>query len=192
MTGARRTREPSHRALRLYTRTVVRARVKAAIREPNDFAFDEGTTTVAVPMPARPVSGVLIGLLVFGAISSFAGAVLAFNAEGVGVPLDLLARTPLDSFALPGLVLGVIVGGSQSTAAITLLTRRPSALLWGAIAGFGMLIWIFTEMAIIESYSWLQALYFGLGVLELILVLALLGIAPNLASPWRPVRRAER
>ncbi|GAA3871001.1 hypothetical protein GCM10022381_12650 [Leifsonia kafniensis] len=38
-------------------------------------------------------------------------------------------------------------------------------------------------MAIIETYSWLQSLYFGLGSLELILVLALLGIAPALVSP---------
>jgi hypothetical protein len=45
-----------------------------------------------------------------------------------------------------------------------------------------MLIWIFTELAII-GYSWLQSLYFGLGALELILVFALLGIAPAIGSP---------
>ncbi|WP_022887431.1 hypothetical protein [Glaciibacter superstes] len=138
-----------------------------------------------VSVPARLVSGVLIGLLVFGAVSSFAGAVLAFNAEGVCVPLEFLANTPLTSFVVPGLIVGVVVGGSQLTAAIALLTRRRSALIWGAVAGFGMLIWIFVEIAIIETYSWLQTLYFGLGALELILVLALLGIAPALASPWR-------
>jgi hypothetical protein len=139
---------------------------------------------VAVSVPARLVSAVLIGLLLFGAVSSLAGAVLAFNAGSAGVPLEFLAKTPLTSFVVPGLILGVVVGGSQLTAAITLLTRRRSALVWGAVAGFGMLIWIFVEMAIIETYSWLQSLYFGLGALELILILALLGIAPALASPW--------
>jgi hypothetical protein len=48
--------------------------------------------------------------------------------------------------------------------------------LLSAIAGFGMLIWIFVELAIIRRYSWLQAAYFALGVMELILVFALLGI----------------
>jgi hypothetical protein len=147
-------------------------------------AVKERTTIVAASISARLISGVLIGLLLFGALSSFAGAVLAFNAESAGVPLEFLAKTPLTSFVVPGLILGIIVGGSQLTAAIALLTRRHSSLLWGAIAGFGMLIWIFVEIAIIEAYSWLQSLYFGLGVLELILVLALLGIAPSLASPW--------
>jgi hypothetical protein len=140
---------------------------------------------VPASVSPRLVSGVLIGLLLFGAVSSFAGAVLAFNAESVGVPLEFLAKTPLTSFVVPGLILGVIVGGSQLAAAIALLARRLSALLWSAVAGFGMLIWIFVEMAIIETYSWLQSLYFGLGALELILVLALLGIAPALVSPWR-------
>jgi hypothetical protein len=52
-----------------------------------------------------------------------------------------------------------------------------------AVAGFGMLIWIFAELAIIRQYSWLQALYFGLGAMELIFVLALLGIVPALVVP---------
>jgi hypothetical protein len=145
-----------------------------------------------VPAPARLVSRVLIGLLLFGAVSSFAGALLAFNAERVGVPLSFLAKTSLTSFVVPGLILGIIVGGTQLAAAGALLSRRFSALLWAAIAGFGMLIWIFVEIAIIETYSWLQSLYFGLGALELILVLALLGIAPALATPWRASRQRVR
>lgn len=141
---------------------------------------------MTAPVSARLVSRVLIVLLFFGLISALLGAVLAFNATSIGVPLEFLAKTPFASFVVPGLILGIVVGGSQLTAAIALLTRRASALLWGAVAGFGMMIWIFVEIAIIESYSWLQTLYFGLGTLELILVLALLGIAPALASPWRP------
>jgi hypothetical protein len=38
------------------------------------------------------------------------------------------------------------------------------------------------ELAIIQEYSWLQAAYFMLGGLELILVLALLGIIPTLVK----------
>ncbi|MGO4103694.1 hypothetical protein AB4Y63_07065 [Leifsonia sp. YAF41] len=146
---------------------------------------------MAASVSTRLMSGVLFGLLLFGAVSSFAGAVLAFNAESIGVPLEFLAKTPLTSFIVPGLILGIIVGGTQLTAAIALSTRRRSAMLWGAVAGLGMLIWIFVEMAIIETYSWLQSLYFGLGALELILVLALLGIAPALVSPWHPGQRRD-
>ena len=113
------------------------------------------------------------------------GAALAIAVNGAGVPLEYLAHTPFSSYVVPGLVLGGIVGGTQVTAAVALLGRWRRALLYAAIAGFGMLIWIFVELALIRHYSWLQAVYFGLGGLELILVFALLGIAPSLVDPLR-------
>jgi hypothetical protein len=79
----------------------------------------------------------------------------------------------------------VVVGGTQLAAAVALLARCRAALPLSAIAGFGMLIWIFVELAIIRQYSWLQAAYFGLGGLELILVLAVLGVTPALVAPLR-------
>ncbi len=132
-------------------------------------------------LPHRIVSGTLIVLLLFGAISSLAGAVLAIGFNGAGVPLKYLSGTPFPSFLVPGLILGAIVGGTQLGAAVALLMKHRGKLMWSAIAGFGMLIWILTELAII-GYSWLQTLYFGLGAVELMLVFALLGIAPRIVA----------
>ena len=84
---------------------------------------------------------------------------------------------------MPGVILGVVVAGTQLTAAIALLARHRLALLPSAVAGFGMLVRIFAELAIIQQYSWLQADYFSLGAMELIVVLAFLGIIPALAVP---------
>lgn len=89
---------------------------------------------------------------------------------------------PIFDLFIPGPILGGILGGSQLVAALALLRRRNWALLMAAIAGFGMMIWIFIELAIV-GYSWLQSVYVGLGALDLILFLALLGIAPGFASP---------
>lgn len=130
------------------------------------------------------VLGALTALLLFGVLSALAGAVLAIVANGAGVPVAYLANSPFSSYLLPGLILGVIVGGTQLVAAIALLTKRRAGLLLSAIAGFGMMIWIFVELAIIGHYSWLQTVYFTLGVVELICVLALLGIGPSLVVPW--------
>ncbi len=135
-----------------------------------------------LPFSSKPFSGVLIALLIFNALSSFGGAVLAIVFDGAGVPKEHLAGTWFPSFLGLGLILGIVLGGTHAVAAFALLTRRRWALLAAAVAGFAMLIWIFTEVAII-GYSWLQSLYFGLGMLELILVLALLGIAPAVVSP---------
>jgi hypothetical protein len=137
---------------------------------------------VSFPFPSRTFSGGLIALLIFNAVSAFGGAVLAIVFDGAGVPGELLEGTWFPSFLSPGLILGIVVGGTQAAAAFALLTRRRWALLAAAVAGFAMLIWIFTEVAVI-GYSWLQSIYFGLGTLELILVLALLGIAPAIVSP---------
>jgi hypothetical protein len=131
---------------------------------------------MSLPLPDRVVTRLLAALTLFGALSAVAGAVLAIAANGAGVPLGYLADSPFPSYAVPGVILGVVVGGTQLAAAIALLRKQRSALLLSAIAGFGMLIWIFVELAIIRRYSWLQAAYFALGVMELILVFALLGI----------------
>jgi len=138
-----------------------------------------------LPIASRIVVRVLIALLVFGALSSLAGSILAIAANGGGVPIEYLANSPFSSYVVPGLILGVVVGGTQLAGAAALLARRRSALLLSTIAGFGMLIWIFVELAIIRQYSWLQAAYFIVGGLELILVLALLGVVPALVVPLR-------
>jgi hypothetical protein len=135
------------------------------------------------PIPYGILTRLLAALALFGALSAIAGAVLAVAANGAGVPLKYLANSPFPSYAVPGFILGVVVGGTQFGAAIALLRRQRIALLLSAIAGFGMLIWIFAELAIIRQYSWLQSAYFALGVLELILVFALLGIIPALIVP---------
>ena len=138
-----------------------------------------------LPISNGAVVGALASLAVFGALSALAGATLAIALGGAGVPLEYLAHSPFSSYFVPGLVLGVVVGGTQLAAAVTLLAKRRTALLLSAVAGFGLLIWIFVELAIIRQYSWLQSAYFGVGGLELILVLALLGIAPTIVRPLR-------
>jgi hypothetical protein len=134
---------------------------------------------MSLPIPFRIVTRLLAALTLFGALSALAGAVLAVAANGAGVPLDYLANSAFTSYAVPGVILGVVVGGTQLSALSALLRKQRNALLLSAIAGFGMLIWIFVELAIIRQYSWLQSAYFALGAMELILVLALLGVVPR-------------
>jgi hypothetical protein len=133
------------------------------------------------------VRRVLLGLLAFGAVSSIGGAV-GVAGNGVGFPPDLLQGSVFDSFLIPGLILGIVVGGTQLAGAVGLLLKRHSGLFFAAVAGFGMLIWIFVELIIVRGYHWLMGFYFAFGIAELILVLALLGIAPKITPAWNPVR----
>jgi hypothetical protein len=138
-----------------------------------------------LPVSSKLVARTLAALGVFGALSAFGGAVLGVVMNGAGVPLEYLAGSPFTSYLVPGLVLGLVVGGTQLAAAIALLRNWRKSLLLAAVAGFGMIIWIFVELAVIKQYSWLQAVYFTLGVLELILVFALLGLTPGFVRPLR-------
>jgi len=123
----------------------------------------------------RVLRRTLVVLLIFGAVSSFAGGVLGVFMNGAGVPLAYLKNTPFTSYLVPGLILATVVGGTQMAAAISMLKRNDRSKALAAVAGFGMLIWIFVEVAVI-GYSWLQAVYFAVGVAELALVFGLLGI----------------
>ena len=75
------------------------------------------------------------------------------------------------------------MGGTQIVTTWALVRRAPHRLFWAAVAGFGMQIWIVVEVMKIEGFHFLQALYFALGTVELILVLLLLGV-------HRPVRQS--
>jgi hypothetical protein len=142
------------------------------------------TTALGPSVTSTVARRTLLGLLYFGVVSCLIGAVMGVALNGGPIPIAFLSGTPFDSYLVPGLILGLVVGGTQLVAAIMFQRRRAASLVWCVVAGFGMMIWIFLEIAIIKQYSFLQSIYFGLGVAELILVLALLGIAPRLVAPW--------
>ena len=119
----------------------------------------------------------LIVVTVFNALSAIGGGIAILTTDGLGMPASVLAGGPFRSFVWPGLILLIMIGGTQTLAAVLLFGRRPSALLWSAVAGLGMMIWIFVETGIIRGLSWLQGLYFITGAVQLVLVLALLGVA---------------
>jgi len=122
-------------------------------------------------------------LVALSAAVSGVALALGERAGSLGIipPLEWLEGTPFDSYLLPGLVLIVVVGGTHALAFILLLRRTGWALAASAVAGFGMVIWVFVQMVLIP-YSFLQAVYFGAGLLEIVLVLLLL----DLFHPYPP------
>ena len=118
----------------------------------------------------------LLIMLSFAAVSAAVGGVMGVFFDGAGVPHRYLDGTPFDSFVAPGLILGVVVGGTHAVAALAVYRRDRVGALAAAVAGFGMMIWIFVELAMILEFSWLQVLYFAIGLCEVVLVLLLGGI----------------
>ncbi|TFC81731.1 hypothetical protein E3T23_05640 [Cryobacterium cheniae] len=130
----------------------------------------------------------LLGVAIFNALSAVSGGVLMLFTGGLGMPLSMLENSPFPSFVGPAIILLVVIGGTQALATVLMVRSRPTFLLWSAVAGFAIIIWIMIEAAIIRGFGVLQALYFSTGIAQLALVLALLGIVA-----WLPrVQLAER
>jgi hypothetical protein len=118
----------------------------------------------------------LLVVSIFNALSALGGGIGMVVADGLSMPKSMLADTPFSTFTVPGLILALVVGGTQAAAVWLLLARRRSALLWSAVAGFGMLIWVVTEIGFIHALMYAQVIYLVAGLVQLILVFALLGI----------------
>jgi hypothetical protein len=141
--------------------------------------------------------GVAVTVAGFNALSGIAGGVGMMLTDGLGMPRRFLDNSPFRSFLLPALILLVVVGGTQAIALAQLIRRAPSALVWNAVAGFGMVIWIAVELMMIREFTWLQVLYLATGLLQLALTFGLLGIVAwlprlQLNPPSFPARTSRR
>jgi hypothetical protein len=150
----------------------------------------------AGPRPAAVRAA--IGTLVFlGITAVFGGVELTFGLwASAEPPSDWLRALPLiDSWVLPGLVLGAGFGVGSLVAAYGML-RRPRAI-WLApverrtgrhwswamteLLGLGMLAWIGLEVIYLPARSWLEVLYGAVGA-ALILLPALPSVRRYLSA----------
>jgi|GEM_PF-1443872 len=90
--------------------------------------------------------------------------------DGLGMPESTLDHTPFDSFFWPGIILAVIVGGSQLLAARALWFRQEWATGAALVAAIILLGWIVIEAIMVRDGRLLQLGIAGYAVLELWLV----------------------
>jgi len=114
----------------------------------------------------------------FNLVSAVGGGVGLVVANGMGMPQSWLEGTPFDSFVMPGLILVLVVGGTQALAVLLQHRRHPWWPAAAGVAGFGLVIWVYVEVALLPVYSFLHTLYLTTGVLQLVFLLLCLGILP--------------
>ncbi|WP_233199612.1 hypothetical protein [Cryobacterium sp. N22] len=135
----------------------------------------------AMPGTDRPRRLWWLALLVvgwFNLVSAVGGGLGLMVGDGMGMPMSWLAGTPFDSYMIPGLILLVVIGGTQTLAVLGQHGRQPWYPAAAGVAGFGMIIWVYVEVALLPVYSFLHTLYFTTGTLQLIVLLLFLGILP--------------
>lgn len=120
----------------------------------------------------------LVIIEIFVTITAIIGGVGLIN-NGIGIPKVWLNNSPFSSFLIPGFVLLFVVGGTNLLALFSIWKRWFLSPELSAVAGFGILIWIFTQLYLIRQASFLQIFYFGIGVLILALSIILLRFSKN-------------
>jgi hypothetical protein len=104
----------------------------------------------------------------FIAVSAVAGAV-GLIGGGLPFPPEWLEGTPFSSYVAPGIILGVVVGGSALAAAVLVLRGHPSALPAAFAAGAIQAGWIVGEVLLVGTHGavmlWLQVGYGVAGAL---------------------------
>lgn len=122
------------------------------------------------------VTTIVVGVTaVAGGIALVVGSLDPSLATVLSPPAEYLTGSPFASYLVPGVILGVVLGGVHLAAFVLVLRRHPRWILAGAVAGFDALIWIFVQMVFIP-FSFLQAFYFAFGLAEVGLVMLSLGV----------------
>jgi hypothetical protein len=114
----------------------------------------------------KTLYGILVILTIFLALTALAGC--GQLVEGTYAPsTEMLNGSVFKNFIIPGLALGLIVGGSAAFAAVLLLRKSKFAVLFAATSGVIIMFFEFVEVLVIGSPAGiartLQIFYFGLG-----------------------------
>jgi hypothetical protein len=117
---------------------------------------------------------VQIILNIFLALTALAGCIQL--VEGTyAPPVETLQGSLFKDFTIPGLMLGLVVGGSAAFATVLLFRRNRFAFLFSAAAGLTIMVFEFVEVMVIGSPDLisrtLQIGYISLGALLITLSL---------------------
>jgi hypothetical protein len=110
--------------------------------------------------------GILLTLLFLNGVGAIVGGI-GVMGDALPFPDVWLQDTPFHSYFLPGLILFLAVGGSQSAAAYAILRRHLLANRAAIFAGIVLTGWMIGELALIGFRAPIQVWFLSLGLLEL-------------------------
>lgn len=125
----------------------------------------------------------LLVLLSLGALAGGGALMVAPDGHLLKMPISMLKYSPFRNFLMPGAILFSLDGIFPMAVAYALWKRprwrRPEALnpfkrvhwSWAAslAAGVILIVWITVEVALLRSVAFLHILYFGWGLLIIVL-----------------------
>jgi hypothetical protein len=108
-----------------------------------------------------------------GGIAGGLGLVIEPSGSNLGFQVELLNKSPFSDYLIPGIFLLTVNGiGNMAGGVFSFLRNRHADMCAMALGAF-LMIWIAAQVYWIGLTIWLQPLFFGLGVVELLLGLIL-------------------
>jgi hypothetical protein len=124
--------------------------------------------TQPLPPTRAPVTvwgRILLVLFFFIGLGAIAGSIGVMK-NFMPFPEVWLQGTPFHSYFFPGLILCLVVGGSQLVAAFILVWRDSAARVASLIAGLVLTGWMAGELALIGFQAPIQVFFITIGLLE--------------------------
>ena len=112
---------------------------------------------------------VLQAFIGIGAVAGGLGLMLNPSGGSLGLPLELLEKTPFSTYLVPGLVLFTVNGLGNLAGAVASFTRRRFAGEIAMALGAFLVAWILIQVYWMSGFHWLHWLYLGLGIVEAVL-----------------------
>jgi hypothetical protein len=118
---------------------------------------------------------ILVSFVAFTAIVS--GLLMVSNPDGsiMNLQLSVLKSSPFKNFLIPGIILALVVGGTNLQAVIASIQGAPTRYSWAMAGGAMICGWIIVQMILINAFSWLQFVYLGIGLLTILIAYQLKG-----------------
>ena len=113
--------------------------------------------------------GVLQLFIGLGAVGGGLALVLEPSGSKLGIPLEMLNRSPFSTYLVPGIVLLVVNGLGSLVGGAASFTRHRFAGAIAMVLGIFLVAWIMLQVYWFAGFHWLHVLYLGLGILESVL-----------------------
>ena len=118
--------------------------------------------------------GGIEAFVALGAIPAGLGYLSDTSGAGMGTSVEMLAHSPLKSFLIPGLFLLLVNGLGNVAGAIFSFRKKSFAGMAGFALGTILCLWIVIQVYWIGLSSFMQPLFFVIGVAEFVLGLLII------------------
>jgi len=118
---------------------------------------------------------ILVSFVTVTAVPS--GLILIAVPDGSTLKLsaELLDQTPFKDFRIPGILLAILVGGTNLIALFFQIKKSKSQTNWSIAGGILLCGWIIIQMILTGNFHWLQALYLFFGIFIILIAYQLKG-----------------